>query len=193
MCEVRDVLDELQELRLGPLEVIDREDHGPVGRESLQEHADRPERLLRRGSAAGDADRLPDTIRDAISVLRGTNQCRELGPSCLRAICFVEVRDVDQRFGQRPERDALSVRQAASAEDGRAITEFLDEGRQEPRLAYAGDAEDREELTRLVRRSRSNAPGRKDSSRARPTIGASRCRANPAALGVTAVRRNAGT
>ena len=67
--EVGHVLDELQELRLGPLEVIDHEDQRPFRRELLEQHPDRPERLLRRGLAAGDPDRLPDPLRDRVGVL----------------------------------------------------------------------------------------------------------------------------
>ena len=44
-----------------------------------------------------------------------------------------------------------AVGQAPASEDGRAVAESLDEGGHQPRLADATDAEDREELTRLIR------------------------------------------
>ena len=57
---------------------------------------------------------------------------------------------LDERLGERVERDAIPVREAPAAEDRGAIVELVDEGGHEPRLAHAPDAEDREELTGLV-------------------------------------------
>ena len=55
-----------------------------------------------------------------------------------------------ERLRQRVERDALAVGEASPAQDGRSIAELVDERGHQPRLAHASDAEDREELARVV-------------------------------------------
>ena len=107
----------------------------------------------------------------------------------------LQVRDLDQRLGQRIERDPLAVGQAATAQDRRASADLV---RRTPRGAgtcrHPPTPSTREELARLVGRpSGRRRRCRRESSRSRPTIGASRCRANPARPGVTSinpVRRN---
>ena len=74
----------------------------------------------------------------------------ELGAGGLRRVGIVQIRDLDERLGQRVERDAFPVREAPATEDGRAIAELVDERGHEPRLPHAPNAEDREELTRLI-------------------------------------------
>ena len=142
--ELGDVADEFDELRLGPLEVVEHEDDGSLGRHSLEQHADCPH-LLGRGPAARDSDRLTNALRDAIGQLASARERRELAPGGLRRVGLIEVRRLDQRFGQRMERDPLPVRQTPAAQDGRTTSEALDEGGHQPRLADAPDAEHRED------------------------------------------------
>ena len=107
--------------------------------------------LLGRGLPAGDPDRLPDALgdRDRVAIIAG--QRGELAAGRLRGVGLAQVRRVDQRLGERVERDPLAVRQAATAQDRRSVTELVDERRHEPRLADPPDAEHREELARLIR------------------------------------------
>ena len=149
-CEVGDVLDELEELRLGPLQIVDREDDRPIGREVLQERSDRPERLLGRAPASRDADRLSHQLRDPARDVTPPRERLELGAGHLGRVGLVQTRDLDERLGQGVEGDALAVGEAAATEDGRPIAHLVEEGRHQPRLADAPDAEDGEQLTGVV-------------------------------------------
>ena len=54
---LQEVVDELEERRLRPVDVLDDEDDGPVGREVLEEPAHRPEQLLDRERLVRQPDR----------------------------------------------------------------------------------------------------------------------------------------
>ena len=89
------------------------------------------------------------TIASASALIAG--QRGELAAGFLRWICLLKIRGVDQRLGERVERDPLAVRQAAAAQDRGVRGELVRERRHQPGLADPGDAEHREELARLVR------------------------------------------
>ena len=148
--EVGDVFDEIEERRLSPLQVVDREDQRPIDGEGLHQRPERPEHLIRRRLAARDADRLPDEFRHPARVpIRPRERC-ELAAGDLRRVRLLQIRDLDEGLGQGVERDALPIREAAAAHDRCAFAELLQERGHEPGLADAAHAEDREELTRLV-------------------------------------------
>ena len=75
--EVGDVFDELQELRLGPLQVVDREDQRPMGGELFQQHPN-AQNVSSGAAAPTDTDRLPDQLRDPAGVLARPRERREL-------------------------------------------------------------------------------------------------------------------
>ena len=92
--EVGDVLDELQERRLGPLEVVDHEDDGPIDGETLEQRPERPERLLRRASRSR---RCRSPARPAPRSPRrrspDPDERGELGPGGLGRVGLVQIRE----------------------------------------------------------------------------------------------------
>ncbi len=77
---VREVLDEVEEGRFGPLQVVEHDDDGSVGRESLEEAADRPEEFLDRGRLGRDPEWLGERRQDRLGVLDARRGDRATGP-----------------------------------------------------------------------------------------------------------------
>ncbi len=76
-----------------------------------------------------------------------------LGQPCERLLGRLVVVDPDQfpdRFGERPVRDALAVREATATRNECAVVEIAKELLHKPRLAYAGKAKHREKLAGAV-------------------------------------------
>src|SRR5439155_10730498 len=96
--------------------------------EVFQKRPDGPERLLRSGLGAGDADRLPDELRDPCGDLTRPRERFEFGPGGLRRIGLVQIPDLDQGLSEGGEGDALAVRETPAPDDGRTIAEILHEG-----------------------------------------------------------------
>ncbi len=110
------------------------------------------------------------SARSAASFARAVGSV--VGPSRSAAAC--------DDLGEREERDALAVGEAAAAEDRRVGPGPAEELLHEPRLADARRPEQREQVRGALGPSRARA--RAGASRApssRPTIGESRCRAWP--------------
>ena len=90
-------------------------------------------------SGAVSLPRIPIACPTRSAILAASSPSPARVASLRRAASGVsaslQVRDLDQRLGQRIERDALAVRQAATAQDRRAIADLGDERREQPRLA----------------------------------------------------------
>ena len=83
--QVRDVFDELQELRLSPLQVVDREDQRPLGGELFQQHPNGPECLF--GSRCSHRNRslarpAPRSCRRLCPTPRATRACAARPRGC---------------------------------------------------------------------------------------------------------------
>ena len=141
-------------------------DERPLRGDRLEQLAERPGDLLARGAQLPLAEQGADRRRARDRVAASLGQLLD---------------DLDDR----PVRDALAVGEAAAAHDG-ASSSAARNSADEARLADAGGAEDREELARALATARAPDASRSwRSSRSRPTIGASSCRAERLA----AVRR----
>ena len=115
------MLDEVEEGRLRPLEVVDDHDErAPLG-ERLEQPSRRPEDLLR-GVAAGAAepDRLGEHVGDQVR-LRVVRQLVHDGIPDLDT--GGGAGQVAHELGQRPVGDALAVGEAAATQHGRALAE----------------------------------------------------------------------
>ena len=122
--EQRDVLDQVAERLLAPLDVVEDDHERPLGRRLLQRLAKGPGDLLRRCRRLALAEQRADRRRGGL----------------------VRRQHVEllQHLDDRPVGDPLAVGEAAAADDGR-----LDRGqnlRDQPRLADAGIADDRHQL-----------------------------------------------
>ena len=126
--EERDVLDQVEERLLAPLDVVEDDDQRPLRRSLLQRLAERPGDLLRRRRRLALAEQRADRHRGGL--VRGQH---------------VELL---QHLDHRPVRDPLAVGEAAAADDRR-----LDRSqnlRGQPGLADAGIADDRDQLAALL-------------------------------------------
>ena len=74
-----DVLEQVEQRRLGPVDVVHRDDERSRGRERLEQPAERPRGLLRRARLVVGADRARDQhsrIRTALDVLQELRRAR---------------------------------------------------------------------------------------------------------------------
>ena len=133
---VGEVLDEVEQRRLGPVHVLEREDERELAGERLDELAHRPEHLLGDGSRRSRADRALEPRRDDVRIRVSVEQRSDTAIA----------RSLTHDLPHRPVGDALAVREAAADEHPgitvHRATQLLDEAC----LADAGIAEDREEL-----------------------------------------------
>ena len=113
---------EVEQGRLGPVDVLDDDDQRPVAREVLEEPPDRPEQLLLRRDVRRQADR--DRRRVAASsvgvVASPSSSARILRRAPASASSASSIPAAARTISRdRPVGDALAVRQAAAAQDGR--------------------------------------------------------------------------
>ena len=138
-----EVLDEIEQRRLRPVDVVERDDQRPLPRDRLEQAANRPERLARRGRSFCPADDLGDTLRDLLRVFRAGEQRRD--PRHRRFGCGL----LDD-LGDREIRGAGAVRHTTADEDARLALGRLDELAREPRLADSRFAEDGDDAATIV-------------------------------------------
>ena len=138
---VGEVLDEVEERWLGPLQVVEEDDERPRPgpRPRRGGGPPRPSRPAVAG-AASEVDRGGDPLRDQRCFVAG--QRRSDPGEWILSVATAE------RLGERPVRDALAVGKAAAAHDRRLASDTRQELRDQPRLADARGAEDREQEAR---------------------------------------------
>ena len=124
----RDVLDQVEERLLAPLDVVEDDHERPLRRGLLQRLAERPGDLLRRRRRLRLAEQRADRRRGGL--VRGQH---------------VELL---QHLDDRPVGDPLAVGEAAAADDRRVDRSQSLRG--EPGLADAGIADDRDQLAALL-------------------------------------------
>ncbi len=137
---IDEVPDQIEQRRLGPVDVVEEDDDRSVGGKQLEEAADAPEQLgqLERGRA--EPDRRGDGRQHRIGVIteqRGDAPDRQLG-----RIVVADPGGLAHDLGDRPERDAVPVREASSPEDPRARHHRPDELPRQAGLADARLADD---------------------------------------------------
>ena len=161
------VLDEVEQRRLGPVDVVEDDDQRPIraraprsSRRTAQNVSSHCERARRQAERAGDPR------RDEASPPR---LARSSARACARASsAVVGFPDAGGRLGRsprRPVRDALAVRQAAAAEHRAPVAaRRATNSRDEPRLA---DARRRRATVTSRQRALSTAPARRRSTQRR--------------------------
>ena len=148
-----DVLHQIEERRLGPLEIVEEQQERSIGSEDLQEPPERPERLLDRRLASRRGRRGTPTR----SAIRSDRSPGPITASSFRCASSGVVQDRESRrlahqLDDRPERDALPVGEAPAAEDGRVRIDLRCELLDQPRLPGTGRSQDREEMAGAIRR-----------------------------------------
>ncbi len=137
------VLDQLDEGRLRPLEVVEAHDQRPLARDVLEQPTDGPHRLFRRGRVVAYSDRRGHLARDPLSVRFPCEQLVEPAPTQSSG-------GVANDVPQGPVCDPLAVGEAAANEHRRLVAYLGQELLGQPGLADARGAENRHESRGLI-------------------------------------------
>ena len=186
---------EVEQRRLGPVDVLDDDHERPFAREVLEEPADRPEHLLLGRSLGRQADRRGDPRREqrrpsALAVEQRARSWR--APRRRVSVSSMPGAPADD-LADRPVGDPLAVGQAAAAQDRGLVGEPRENSatrRLLPTPAVPSSVNSWHDRSEAARRRRCRE---RPSSRSRPTSGVSSRRAWPATPGRTATRRYAAT
>src|SRR3954451_23788133 len=119
------VLDQVEECGLGPVDVLEEDNEGAFAGERREEPACFPEDLLAFDRTPGD--RLLKTLRDR--------------PSLIPLAERVALSELADDLPQGPEGDALAVRDAAAHHDARAIGDQIGELLSKPGFSDPGHTE----------------------------------------------------
>jgi len=140
--QVDEVLDRIEQDRVGPLEVVDDDDQRSAARTGLQQALNRPERVLRALGLGDDAEHLRHPLGHQLASLLAVDQLGDTRERELRRVGRGDVRRLPDDLDQRPHGDAASELQAVCAQDGGARAQPAHELVHQPRLADATRAED---------------------------------------------------
>ena len=132
---ISQVLDQIQQRRLCPVDVLEHEQHGPLAREHLDQPAHGPENLFLDGPARAGTDRALDPLGDGVRV-----RVEQLANAAIA--CHLR-----HDLPHRPVGDALAVGQTAAREHARLTLEQACELLRQPALADARRAEHRHQMT----------------------------------------------
>ena len=155
-----EVLEEIEQQRLGPLDVVDHDDQRPVDGRRAHEAADRPERLLDRAGRRR-ADEAGEDVDEPVAV--GARRRRGARRAAARADAGVGVvAEIRRRRGSAAAIGANVASPARSQRISNVIGAVVGLGRGaelagQAGLADAGRAEHRDEPRRARRRSRSSS------------------------------------
>ena len=178
-CDERgEVLDEVEERRLRPVDVVEDDDEGPRRSHRLEQPADAPGDLLGRDGRVRRSERGLDAHRGELGVARAPER-------------GADVSNLGCELLERPVRDPLAVGKAPPDEHARLrAPEQLP---REARLPDAGGADDRRELRRSRAEAEASARSSCSSSARRPTKGAAIGRVNAGTSSSSSSTRKAET
>ena len=125
--EGHQVLEQVEQRRLGPVDVLDDRDQGALARDALEQPADGPGRLLDRGGLVGRARSRRTPAARPIRPGRRPPRSR-------RRIAAAELAD---HLGQRAVGEPVAVGEAAAHDDRRPVADLGRELAREARLAEA--------------------------------------------------------
>jgi hypothetical protein len=117
-AEARHVLEQVQERRLGPVDVVEHGHHRPFGSETLQQPAGRPVGLLDGARRIPQPDRRPHPVPDQRGVVDAIEELIDPGERARRRIGVADSGRLPNHLGQRPERDPLAVGKASALQHG---------------------------------------------------------------------------
>ena len=121
------------------------DDEGSFTGEGLEELAGGPRDVVRRNRAGGEAERLRQRRGRRPATLVRAEQPREPVERLIDRIRVQDRSRVLEHLAQRPVGDALAVRQAPAAQDGRVGCDRRQQLGDEPRLAHSRFARDDDE------------------------------------------------
>jgi hypothetical protein len=138
-CAVANVREQVEEGDLCPVDVFDDQQQRRGGRQSLEELARRPVDLGQRKVRGGEAG----CRCQALDHVGAADDCLQPGAGLVGRVVFPDIGRLPDHFHERPERDAIAVRQAAAAEEARARGDATDDFVRQPGFADARVADDR--------------------------------------------------
>ena len=141
------MLDQVEEDRLGPLDVLEDDDRRVLdgGRREQLTHG--PEGPRRVGGGLRPPQRARDALDNSGCLIAVLQQAQEPGLDVVAALAGGVVDQCGDDLAQRPERESLAVGQAAADGNDGALPHRFGELVGEPRLADAGGTDDRDQLT----------------------------------------------
>ncbi len=181
---VDELVEEVEEALVRPVDVLDDDDERTLLGETLEEAAPGGERLVAAIASelcfAGEAEEREEMRLDARLVARAGERVLDdlvdLRRDVLRRVLLQDARLRLDDLAERPERDPVAVGEAASLAPGDELRVGLDDAIQlvdETALADSGDADEREELRRaLVPRSLERVPDDAELALAPDELGA---------------------
>ena len=150
---VQQVADEVEQRRVGPLQVLEDEHRRAALGQALEEQPPRGEEVVTvEGGLLGDPEQLCQPFLDPAALV-GVGQLvlerlPQLGRSFAGVLLLADPGAHAHHLGERPVRHAVAVGQAAATVPEDVVDEPVDvalELRREPRLPDPGDADDRDE------------------------------------------------
>ncbi len=176
-----EVLEQVEQSRLGPVDVVDHDHERALPGHPLQQPSDGPERLLGLGGAVGQADRGQDQPRDLLVSFE----------QLVEPLARVVAAELPDDLGQRTVGRALAVGRAAPDHHAGLVVGLGDELSCEARLADPGRPHHRHRMAGLLgarpgrgRRGAHPAPARAPRTDS-GTDGAAPCRRSPGRAAAT--------
>ncbi len=130
------MLDQIEQRRLAPVDVLEHDDERGLPCENLEETSHRPEHLFLDGAGLPDADRGLQACGHHLRISASLEQLQD--PPLARRVLD------DLAYG--PVRDPLAIRKAAADEDARILPDSAGKLLRQPRLPDTCLAEDGEQL-----------------------------------------------
>ena len=141
---IRQVLDQIQQERLRPMDVVEHHDERPLSSQMLEQLSHAPRRVLG-GRGLRPAEQAAHEARDAVAVFGVTQHSGERGERRCGVVGLAAAGRLPDDLAERVVRDPLSVGEAPAAQHGRVVG-AAEELADEPRLADARGAEQREQM-----------------------------------------------
>ena len=154
----REAGEQVEQRRLGPLDVVDDDDERPGAGGGGEEVADRPGRLLRGRGAVGEPEQLRDRRPHDDAPRRAVDARLDERPRLGGRVLVPDPGELAHDLADRPVGDALPVGEARAADDPGPCSDPRDELRHEARLAHARLADDRHQPALRRRESGSELP-----------------------------------
>ncbi len=149
--ELRKVVDEVDERRLGPLQVVEHDHERAALSDRLEQLAHRPgRRLARAGTGAAEAERLQDQLGDQLCLFLPGEQLGDRGARGLRVRRGLRAEDLPHDLGQRPVGDAFPVGKAVAVQHRRFRADLAHELLDQARLADPGRPQHGQEVARAI-------------------------------------------
>ena len=140
------MLQNFQEPGLGPVQIVDHEQHRPLCGEQFEEQPHRPRHVLGHGRLAVEPGEREQPIDDVGGIGAVAQRCGERRLGCISRFLAGQAHGTEHGLAQRPVGGTLTVGQAASRQH-QCVRDSRGELLGQPGLPDACGAEDGDELT----------------------------------------------